>query len=62
VRFFSSAVTSLMACLRLVSDAQVHLVIPRDIKFEVSLECQSKAVILTAVMRKVDVSLAVRVD
>jgi hypothetical protein len=51
-----------MACLRLVSDAQVHLVIPRDIKFEVSLECQSKAVILTAVMRKVDVSLAVRVD
>jgi hypothetical protein len=62
MRFFSSAVTSLMACLRLVSDVQVHLAIPRDIKFEVSLEGQSKAVILTAVMRKVDVNLAVRAD
>lgn len=43
--FFSSAVASLMACLRLVSDVQVHLVIPRDTKFRMSFGGRQIAVV-----------------
>ena len=40
-----SAVASLMACLRLVSDVQVHLVIPRDTKFGMSFGGRQIAVV-----------------
>lgn len=43
--FFSSAVASLMACLRLVSDVQVHHVIPRDTKFGMSFGGRQIAVV-----------------
>lgn len=57
---YFSAVTSLMACLRLVSDVQLHPVMPQDIKFGMNVGGTEEAGTLGAAGFEATLSFSVK--